>query len=394
MNKLKTIPTIYLLLLSYFPLFFISCDSKKSKFEDIEIETSDKTIVFENLDSIKINYLGNPTVHDLDPKSGTVLFMEHRESSEEIHIADFEGNVNASFSKRGDMPDSYGALMSTLRIQDNNTFLVYGYNGFMVYDFEGNLQSQVKLDDFQVPSSSWINMGFGMEKMGNRYVYLNQGKPPENSQEYKEFPLLSWLDPQSGKKEPFIQFPERSMFSVGKFFFMRSWFPVYCLEENRIYLVFGAEPMIYVYENQHLISSIPIQLPSYNYFKGADSSSDLRLFGMSMITGMIVNIKKIDGFFLIAYFPGYSRLDMETNFENKSPDESKAFRERMLKKYPNRIAILDSAGNLINDFVPGKLEPRSMLVRNGELWMIEKPDEEKERDFFRLFRVGLKRQIK
>lgn len=63
----------------------------------------------------------------------------------------------------------------------------------------------------------------------------------------------------------------------------------------------------------------------------------------------------------------------------------------MLNKYPNRIAILDSAGNLINDFVPGRLEPRSMLVRNGELWMIEKPDEEKERDFFRLFRVGLKK---
>jgi hypothetical protein len=225
-------------------------------------------------------------------------------------------------------------------------------------------------------------------------VYLNQGKPPKNLQEYKDFPLLSWLDPQTSKKEPFIQFPERSMFSSGKYFFMRSWFPVYCLEENRIYLVFGAEPVIYVYENQHLISSIPIQLPSYNYFRGADSSSDARLFGMSIITGMIVNIKKIDGFFIIAYFPGYNSLDTEINFDNKSPDESKAFRERMLKKYPNRIAILDSAGNLINDFVPGRLEPRSMLVRNGELWMMEKPDEEIERDYFRLIRVGLKEEVR
>lgn len=86
-------------------------------------------------------------------------------------------------------------------------------------------------------------------------------------------------------------------------------------------MVFGAEPMVYVYENQHLISSIPIQLPSYNYFKGADSSLDPRLFGMSMITGMIVNIKKIDGFFIIAYFSGYNRLETEINFENKSPDE-------------------------------------------------------------------------
>ena len=32
----------------------------------------------------------------------------------------------------------------------------------------------------------------------------------------------------------------------------------------------------------------------------------------------------------------------------------------------------------------------SMIIRNGELWMMEKPDEEVEKDYFRLFRVGLK----
>jgi hypothetical protein len=62
----------------------------------------------------------------------------------------------------------------------------------------------------------------------------------------------------------------------------------------------------------------------------------------------------------------------------------------MQKKYPARIAILDSLGNLVNDFVPDGLIASSMLVRNGELWMQEKPDEEVERDFFRLFRVELK----
>ncbi|WP_114748824.1 hypothetical protein [Pleomorphovibrio marinus] len=63
----------------------------------------------------------------------------------------------------------------------------------------------------------------------------------------------------------------------------------------------------------------------------------------------------------------------------------------MKKKYQYRIAILDTLGNLIHDFVPGRLGPRSMLVRNGELWMQETPDEEVEEDFFRLFRVGLMR---
>ena len=104
---------------------------------------------------------------------------------------------------------------------------------------------------------------------------------------------------------------------------------------------------------------------------------------------MILNIKKIDGYFLVAYFPGYNNEDTEMRFSDKSPEEALAFNDRMKKKYPPRIAVLDSAGRVINDFVPEGLEAYSMLVRDGELWMLETPDEEVEQDYFRLFKVGL-----
>lgn len=165
------------------------------------------------------------------------------------------------------------------------------------------------------------------------------------------------------------------------------------MEEDRIYVAFGSEPVIYIYKTSapySLISHIPLTLPAYSYFKGAESSFDERLFGVSMISGRIENIKKIDEFFVVAYFPGYNSLDTEANFENKSSDEARIFRESIQKKYPSRIAIVDSSGKLVNDFVPGSLEPKSMLLRNDELWMLEKPDEEVEQDYFRLFRVGLK----
>ncbi len=71
-------------------------------------------------------------------------------------------------------------------------------------------------------------------------------------------------------------------------------------------------------------------------------------------------------------------------------EEARDFRERMREKYSLRIAILDSLGSLINDFVPKGLDPKSMLVRDGQLWMLEMPDEEVKQEYFRLFRVGLK----
>jgi hypothetical protein len=241
-------------------------------------------------------------------------------------------------------------------------------------------------------------MGHGMEKMGDKYVYINQDSPKDNDysnkSRYDEMYLLDLLDPATGEREGIIKFPESSIFKSGKYFYRNAWDPVFHIENKKIHVAFGLEPVIYTFDASppfELDSALPIDLKDYNYFKGADEySEEISFFGLRFTSAMILNIKKYQDFFLVAYFPGYDDLDTQTNFENKSPEESKLFYERMKKKYPHRIAIVDSIGNVINDFVPEGLEPSSMLLRDEQLWMMEKPNEELERDYFRLFRVGLK----
>jgi len=382
----------YLAPLFLLMLFLYACGTKEGQ---NSAEISNKWVTFEKLDSIRIDYLGNPTVHDIDPVSRKLIFMEHKQSSEGIFLANFEGDIVNSFSKFGDKPDSYGKLMSTLRIRGDTTFIAYGYNGFMTYDFSGKLLRRVKLTDFQLPHFRRNAMGFGMEKLGNRYVYPDQVEPEDISESdtrfYKEMDLMFLLNPASGNREPFIKLPENSLFRNGKHFYMNAWEPIFTLEDDQMYVVFGSEPVIYVYslnKPYSLISSIPIDLKDYRYFKGSINNSVDHT--MMFTSGSVLNIKKIDGYFVIAYFPGYSIEDKEAESENKSHEENLLFRERMLKKYAQRIAILDAEDNIVGDFVPGKLDPKSMLVRNSELWMMEKPNEEVEQDFFRLFRVGLK----
>jgi hypothetical protein len=374
-------------------IFFLSCNSRNQDSEVIETASPQKSISLVKLDSIQIEYLGNPTVHDIDPRSGTVIFMDHKEFSEDIFIADFEGNILSSFSKFGDMPDTYGALMSTIKITGSGSFLVYGYKGFFTYDFDGKLLSLVKYDDFQVPNERMTAMGFGMENLTDKLLYLNFEPRPSEVHQYKDLKLLSIIDPVGGKRNGIIGFPENSGFLNGNYFFSPTWFPVFTVDKEHIYVAFGLEPVIHVYEAKEpysLKSSIPLNLRDYNYSKGTEDPNDFRFISMLFSSGRIDNIKKIDGVFVVAYFQGYNETDTETNFENKSPVEASIFREKMMEKYPKRIAILDSFGNVINDFVPQGLEPRSMLLRNGELWMMEKPDEEEEKDYFRLFKVGLK----
>ncbi|MHA7131775.1 hypothetical protein [Algoriphagus namhaensis] len=385
-------------------IFFItiaicSCYSKSKESVEKQIQEKPLKVSFDKIDSIKVDFLGNPNVHDIHPESRTVLFVHNYSMfSEDIHLADFEGLVFSSFSKTGDYPDTYSSLLSTLRIVDGYSFLATGYNGFMTYNFDGRLISQVKHIDFQVPNYSPLLMGHGMEKMGDKYVYINQDSPKDNDysnkSRYDEMYLLDLLDPATGEREGIIKFPESSIFKSGKYFYRNAWDPVFHIENKKIHVAFGLEPVIYTFKASppyELESTLPIDLKDYNYFKGADEySEDVSFFGLRFTSGMILNIKKFQDFFLVAYFPGYDQLDTQTNFENKSQDEAKDFRERMQKKYPSRIAIVDSSGNILNDFVPQGLEPSSMLLRDEQLWMMEKPDEEVERDYFRLFRVGLK----
>jgi len=204
----------------YLPLllFLISCNSKGNTANN----PLSQTVTFEMMDSIQVEYLGSPTVHDLDPIKRTFLFMEHREFSEEIMVADFDGNIQASFSKDGDMPDSYGALMSMLRINGDSSFISYGYNGFITYDFSGKLKARVNVKDFDVPTFQMKAMGFGMEKLGKRYLHIDQGSQSLNYNNidfYRELRLFNWLDPKTGEKERFIPFPDASIFRSGIFFF-------------------------------------------------------------------------------------------------------------------------------------------------------------------------------
>ncbi|MCH7412838.1 hypothetical protein MM213_05020 [Belliella sp. R4-6] len=384
-----------LLYLFYFFIIF-SCNQKSD--EEKSDQNSDlKNITLEKLDSIQIEYLGNPIVHDIDPKSKTVLFMEFEEFSNDIMLADFDGNVFNSFSKFGDMPDGYGSLLAPIQILGKDEILAFGLKGFSNYDFQGNLHNQVGLDEIYFPNFRRIAMGHTMNKLGNKYLYLEGGTRDIDYDKinlHSDIFLFNLLDPSTGSKEPIIQFPKTSIYKSGKYFFRNAWSPVFSVVENQVFIAFGGEPVIYNYSGEspfELISSLPIDIPNYRYFEGSNNENlEYDFIGLFLSSARIENIKKVGDYFLVAYFQGYDDVDREYFFANKTPDESKELRERLKEKYPYRLAIFDSLGKRLNDFSPEDYDPTSMLLRDGQLWVMEKPDPEVEKEYFRLYRVGLK----
>ncbi|WP_439487348.1 hypothetical protein [Algoriphagus sp.] len=384
-----------LIYLFVFGLTLYSCETKDSVSSDVDSQKI-RSASFEKLDSVTIRFLGNPVVHDLDPISETIIFVDHKENSENIFIANFEGNILNSFSKSGDMPDSYRSMRANFKILSDSTFLVYSSNGFHTYNYSSELISKIK---HNIDLLDYVEFGIarGLEQVGDKYLYWSAARPEMRHNDlrfYDKAYLLAWIYPETGQEEPIIRFPESSLFRSGQYFARDSWTPTYTVSGNLIYVVFGIEPVIYVYDRSSpysLLSTIPLDLPDYQYYKGADSydsGNEIKWFASRY--GKIGNIKKVDNVFVVTYFPGYDGSDQEVSTSNLSPEERRLFRARMIEKYSHRVVVLDSIGTLLSEINPGNLSTISLISRNEELWMMENFDTEIERDYFRLFRVSLK----
>jgi len=374
----------------------ISCESKISKSVNPEDKSNIVNYKIEKIDSIQIEYLGNPIVHDINPLTKTVLFMEDKEYSQEIFIANFEGEILSSNSKFGDMPDTYGVLISPLFIDSDSSFLALGTSGFNRYSYEWELISNVPLNEIQIPNFRRNVMGVELVKIGGKYLTSDKGNRDINYDKINNYPEMDHFnlyDPKTGNFEPIIKFPDKSIYKSGKYFYRYAWLPTFTVENDLIFIVYGGEPVIYKYNVEppfNLISSIPIELPNFRYYEGSNSENlGFDFFGLFKASARIENIKKFEDKFIVAYFQGYDEVDKEFFFAKKTPDESKELREKLNKKYQIRVAIFDSLGNLLNDFVPSDYEPSSFLIWDGQLWAMVKPDPDVEKDYFKLYRIDI-----
>ncbi|WP_291785128.1 hypothetical protein [Cecembia sp.] len=368
----------------------------QSKHEEVLSRAYDNGIVtLEKIDSVQIEYLGNPIVHDIDPQSGTILFMEHGDTFEDIYVADFDGNILYTYPKFGDLPDTYGVLFGPLKIIGEKEFMAYGINGLLTYDLSGKLISRTKIQDIVPYNFARKSMGYGLGILDDAVLYIDQGSRNLDYSDldiyHKVSPMIT-IDKITGKIEEVMKIPESSIYLNGKHFFRDAWAPVFGLTNDKLFVVFGAEPKIFVFDNNNsfsLIKEIPFTIPNYNYFLGESSFNPNSLM-YYFSYGRVETINWLDGVFILGYFPGYNQIDINESLENKSLEGYREFGDRMRKKYPHRFAIFDSAGNLLNDFVLENVDPRNIILRNGELWAMEKPDWEIEKDYFTVYRLELK----
>ncbi|MCH7401032.1 hypothetical protein ACFOUP_02000 [Belliella kenyensis] len=380
-------------LIPIYALSLLSCNSSQNHTED----NNTQKVSLVKQDSIHINYLGNPSVHDINPKTGTILFVNSEETKETIHVANFDGEVEFSYPKFGDMPDTYGILFAPLKIIGVNEFLAYGINGLLSYDFTGKNISKTRISEIHPYNFARRSMGYAIGEIEEHYIYIDQGSRSADYSDlkiYEEVHTMIIIHKSTGEKTPIIKIPSSSLYRNGQFFHRDDWAPIFEITDENLMVIFGGEPRIYFFDKIYpfdLIKYIDLSLPNYNYFQG-DPQFNPDSFRRWFSSGQIHTITYFEDHFVVGYFPGYDSQDQIESMENKSPEEARAFGTRMREKYLDRVAIFDSTGELLFDFAPEDYHPRSIIQRDGSLWAMQKENQDVELDYFGIFKIGFSKK--
>ncbi|WP_164675176.1 hypothetical protein [Anditalea andensis] len=355
---------------------------------------------FEKVDSVRINYLGQLNLMDINPDHKRVLLFNQMEGT--FVITDFEGQTLSSFTKIADAPDSYGSfpLAAAKFSEDGQKINLVSNTGLFEYDLEGNLSNSKKFAGEKSTSFSGRSTADSeFYDLGDKTLIKaveTWGEYKRNTPEfYDHFLLLAMIDNNTGEINRFMGLEDDSIYKNGKGHDIADMMPMVDVKEDKIYIVVGKDTYLNVYDLNPpyaLLQRTHLPLTDFKQNQGEDFAKvDPNMIRPDMSAGRISNVKVLDDYVIISYFQGYNDQDKEEFDLISNSQEFTAFSLRMKDKYPKYLLLLDKEGNKIKETtVPDGFNPTQFMVRDDHLWFMSNLNEEIEEDFWTVYKVALK----
>lgn len=347
----------------------------------------------EKLDSIKIPEKNRFIIHDILSKSRTYL-IEITGNNTRYFLGDFDHDENLIGLRIEAFSDEFGSLIAPLKIIGEDSILAVKSKGYTLHDFSGQVISKVKsVKEINPPSK--LEMSLEILRIGDSFLYpfSKEINSHRNVASGLDKDIFIWLNPFTGELKSFLQIPRKSLFRNGRFFFKAAEKPVFTLTEGFIHVVFGIESVIYSFSSfppYDLKDMISLDLPDYRKFEGWEKEkSALTHFNLPFVYGRIEGMFKIGDYFLLSYIPGLDPVQYREYQRAKSTEEQISLTRELKRKVSQKIVLVDSQGKVVYQVDADGLDPNTLLIRNGEIWMKEVKEDGFDQGFSRLFRVGL-----
>lgn len=382
-------------------IVILICSCSKSP-ENTIVDSQEYT--WELVDSLDLDFLGNPMLSDVSPNGSKLLFYDS--PSSQILITDSKGQILHQFSKKEDALDSYGYLMERPGFFKEDQLAVYGRNGLFLFTYDGKMLQKIPHPESIGPTGSVIHPGKSTETVllqGKEYILPKSIRPrdsyPGEQEFYDTYRALELVDVDSEEMTDLIPFEPGSIFLNGMGYYPSDYFPAYEAKDETLYFVHGGDPQLYVYQlnptEAKLDTIIPLDIPGLSQIEGKDRAEFQK--GTVMIfggTAAIRNIHVLDDLLLLDYYAGIDPIkskEAEAKWNEGKEEEAKAMYRKIEEETPKGTLVynLEDLSFISNVLPPNNTGGRAFASGGGYAWFEKLPDPDVEEDFLRIYKMKL-----
>jgi hypothetical protein len=390
---MKTILTAGILL---FLLFLSSCENQITNENNLQNKFSLKI-----KDSVSINIFADPLFSDVSKNGEKILFLDW--ASEEYITIDRDGKILGRFSKSEDLPDNPGFLYRLPAIRNSEEIVLYGMNGIFYFDQNGRL---IRKQKSPAPSNAGIMAGLVgrnikiVEAHDEEFLVFNTFRNfdsyPGEKVYYEKFKGIEMVKIGKDTSYNIGQIPDSSIFRNGMAYYSSDYDPVAHIENEKFYLAFAGEPVLYRYTlnpdfslepdtaiNLDVKMHLPIEgFPLNEFAKGSVT-----------FRGDISAIRQIETYgnnIIINYSPGIPQQEMD-EVKEQYPDDFQLGYRKLREKYYAQILVIDkeTLKQKAKLKFPDNASIEGFIVNDEGLWFQRKENFNEEEDFVRFYLYDL-----
>jgi hypothetical protein len=319
------------------------------------------------IDSIQVDYMGNLSVFDFEPKSG--LYLGRNNATEEHLLFDDQGKIRHRFMMHKDGPDAVswvqglGFLDGKITVMDSN-------KGILQFSNDGEIANRIELPE----DYFFINgLNFPAAIFGNELMYI---RPERDGMDWSNLgelfkrvyqnPILEVFNPETGKIRNTMNFPPGTVYADGNYY---QWmFPSLIQASGSEWLLYlMAERKYYVYkkEGNELIYDKTVDLninDAVNIKGGSLENIEVMSEGINFnIFGKIEQIYSREQDFLVVYTKG-----VDEEIVKQYNPENRVEWTTFINSIPRFMAVLDKNHQLLQKDIPVPLGIHFTSVCNSK----------------------------
>lgn len=309
------------------------------------------------------------------------------------------GELEYEWSKSGDVPGAFGSMTKPLTLSKEGNIVVVDYmSGQRVFQKNGELIMAGK------PVKNQVSFGGPVSLLADSQIVSINGEEYvlysldllENAEEYSPEYLqkrrnLILANLKTDEVRLIVPFPEGSKFLSGKTFPFEDFRPRFVVneEENRMYLIFQNELVLYTYEwndgNPAFLSSLAIPLSDFEENEGVENGA----YVLGQVSdpenepfpARIQGIAQVKNGFLITYStkPSKSLYSLY-----KAKEITKEQRDQLFKEISRKTVFMDNSGNVFPVNFPEMYYESFVMVDDKIHWM-KKTDPNTEAEDFTVY---------